>query len=147
MDNPVETQELYQTYQTTVSASDQVALYSQASLELDAALQLLYGTTDKGAVVTLWQTNPSSVPIDGSYGLSHAALTLAELEILRVSGTSTSDLQIVANERIAYWYSREAVSRCNDGIANWLNPLNWDEDSRLDYITVVLFVEWYFTQI
>jgi hypothetical protein len=108
---------------------------------------LLYDTTDKATVVALWQSNPATVPLDGSYGLSHAAQALLALEGIRLSGGSNAAIQAEADKQIAYWYSREAIARCGDGINEWLNPLNWSEDSRLDYMAPRLFAEWYIAQL
>lgn len=141
-----QTQELHQDYQNTVSAGDQSALTVQASQELDARLIEEFGSTDYQTALLAMQANPNDY-VDGRWGLSHAALTILELETLRLSGASNIEIENYANNKLAYWYSREAIARCNDNITNWKNPLNWSEDSRLDYMTPFLFVEWYLSQI
>lgn len=146
LNNPAETAGLYNQFLT--SGFNTPALESQASQELDAGLLLLYGTTDKSAIVALWQSDPATVPLDGSYGLSHAAQTLLALEVIRLSGGgSNAAIQAEVDNQLAYWYSREAVARCNDSIEDWLNPLEWNPDSRLDYMAVKLFVDWYLAQV
>lgn len=95
----------------------------------------------------IWQSNPASIPVDGLWGIAHAATTLLQLEVQRGLGASNADLVAFGNEQVSRWYAREAVARCNDGIIDWMNPLNWGEDSRLDYMTPRLFVEWYLNQL
>lgn len=119
---------------------------AQTSQELDARLVEAYGTADYLNATQQWQADPTSI-FDGQWGFSHAAQSLSELEVMRTSGSPVSDIQTRGDELTAYWYSREAVSRCSDGISDWMNPLNWSEDSRLDYVAPRLFIEWYMGEI
>lgn len=144
-DDPVQTLVLYQQFQSSVF--DSTALESQAAQELNARLIELYGTDDYATVVSIWQSNPASVPVGGEWGIAHAATTLLQVEIQRGLGASNADLADFGSEQVARWYAREAIARCNDGTAYWMNPLNWTEDSRLDYYTPRLFVEWYLSQL
>ena len=120
---------------------------SQATQELSARLIELYGTNDYAAVVGIWQSNPATVPVDGSWGIAHAATTLLQLEIQRGLGSSNTDLNTLGDVQVARWYVREALAECADGNQDYLNPLTWSEDRRLDYYTPRLFVEWYLAQL
>lgn len=144
MSNPIQTGLLYSEFLN--SEVDQNALIILATQELDNRLIEEFGTTDYLNALTTIQSSPANFA-DGRWGFSHAAITIFKLETLRLSGGSVSYIEQLASEEIAYWYSREAISRCADNITDWLNPLNWSEDSRLDYMTPLLFVEWYLTEI
>ena len=138
IDNPAQVGVVYQ--QFLDSGFNSTALSIQATQELGDRMTELYGTTDIATVVSMWQADPTLVPVDGSWGFSHAAQSLLLLQ-------SSSNPTLDAQEQIEYWYVREAIARCNDGISDWLNPLLWSEDSRLDYWTPKAFIEWYLTQV
>lgn len=142
---------LYTQFQS--SGFDSAALKSQATQELNTRAIELYGTSDIATIVNGWQINPATIPTDGVWGFSHAAITLFELEVMRLGGATDAALIQYANEQIRRWYAREFNVRCMDGVAEPLNPLTWDkpapglEDSRLDYWTPRVFVEWYIAQL
>ena len=106
-----------------------------------------YGTSDLSTVTGIWQSDPTTVPVAGEWGFSHAALSLNILQVARVGGATNNQLQVLAQQQVERWFAREAVSRCNNGLINWLNPLLWSEDSRLDYWSPFIFINWYMAQI
>lgn len=131
-------------YQQNIALAENPALAVQARQELDLRLIEEFGSTDyQNALLTI-AANPANY-IDGRWGLTHAAITISKLELLRVSGATTQQITELSESEIAHWYSREAVARCNDGLG--FDPINWGEDSRLDYMSLVLFVEWYLSNL
>lgn len=136
---------IYQQYQS--SGFDSTALSTQATQESEVRMVELYGTTSYPAIVAQWQSDPSSVPTDGSWGFAHAAQSLLLLETNRANGATNTQLAVTAQQQIERWYVREAIARCKQGIDPWLNPLLWNEDSRLDYWMPLLFINWYLTQL
>ncbi|MDB4461448.1 hypothetical protein N9043_00710 [bacterium] len=138
------TKALYQDYLDT--DVDQSTLYYQASQELDFRLIEEFGSNDYLNALNVISASPADF-VDGRWGFSHATLTIGKLEILRLSGATNSEIESKSFDELSYWYSREAIARCSDEITNWENPLNWGEDSRLDYMTPFLFVEWYISQL
>lgn len=144
MSNPVQTGLLYSEFLN--SEVDQNALIILTTQELDNRLIEEFGSTDYLNALNTIQSSPANFA-DGRWGFSHAALTILKLETLRLSGGNVSEIEQLSFEEVAYWYSKESIARCNDDITDWLNPLNWSEDSRLDYMTPRLFVEWYLNQL
>ena len=116
---------------------------------LDTHLLTDYGTTDYLTVVGMWIANPADpLLLNGDWGYGHAALSLSELQTMQ--GAGATDAQIIARgeELKAKWYVREAGARCqglggHDPVEEWLNPAMWYEDSRLDYWTPFLFIDWF----
>ncbi len=82
--------------------------------------------------------NPAAY-VDGQWGLSHGALTF-----LAIQGSANPPME--AGRQLAHWYAREAMARCREGIADWVNPFAWldagDADSFLDYAVPVLVVDY-----
>lgn len=132
---------IYQQFQS--SGFNNTALDTQATQEAQDRMQQLYGSTDLAVIVGMWQSDPSTVPVDGSWGFSHAAQSLLLLEAANSAGTSDSVLAELSQQQIAKWYVRESIARCSDGLSNWMNPMAWSEDSRLDYWMPLLFITWY----
>ncbi len=123
---------------------DNKALNTSATTELNKRLFDRYGTNDYLVVTERWKMNPTDTTlIEGDWGFGHAAYTLAYLEILKARGAPQREIQAEADKQVERWYAREAQARCNSGVENWLNPQKWSEDSRLDYWTPRVFVEWY----
>lgn len=130
-----------------------VALYQQfLNSSVDYAALLVTGYQELSARVdlsTIFQdvaANPT-VYIDGQWGISHAALTWLALNdpTNPLVSQYLPDYARTAETLLAYWYVREALARCADGVTDWMNPSAWLAegyvDSFLDFMTPALLVE------
>jgi len=122
---------------------------AEAKTLLDTHLQADYGTTDYLSVVAQWIANPTDpLLLNGDWGYAHAAISLSKLQTAKAGGASNAELEALGLEEIEHWYRWEALPRCkgvagHPAVQEWQNPNNWYEDSRLDYYTPLLFIEWF----
>lgn len=132
-------------YQQYLNAYDETSLKAQADTEVNDRSLQVFGTTDIPTILNIIENNPLIIA-DGQWGFSHAVIALLSIDSI---WNTTGDIQQVNNEILyqrAYWFTRESIARCNDSIDKF-NPLLWNEDSRLDYWTVIVFTNWYLNQI
>jgi len=153
IDNPAETEPVYNRWLTEYTEAYRDSLYVQASDELDSHLQSDYGTASYLAVLGMWALDPTdSLLVNGDWGYAHAGLAISELDAMKSAGSSNAEMEARGNELIWHYYVREAQARCRGAggspeVAEWLNPAEWYEDSRLDYYTPLLFIQWYISNL
>ena len=117
--------------------------------EMEDQLLVDYGMNGCIAVADCWASNPTDPLLsDGSWGYANAAESLMELETMRLSGSSNSDIVARGEELKVKWYVREAKVSCTGSglqppVVKWLDPTNWYKDGRLGYYTPLLFINCY----
>ncbi len=93
------------------------------------------------------QNDPNSY-IDGQWGFIHGAAGVLAMKTAWDATGSIEAVRSVQAQQIAFWYTREAIARCEKrDAADYRNPMTWGEDSRLDYAVVIFFTEWYLSQL
>jgi hypothetical protein len=145
IDDPVQVQEVYDCYEQTYSQAERDAQRSQAESEMLLRLQDELGTTDFTSALLLMPLWSGFIP--GEWGFSHAFLLISELEARQLAGDTDQELIDKGNELVRRYYVREAKARCAQGITAWLDPTQWNEDSRLDYFSPLLFTQWWISNL
>lgn len=154
-DNVAESVEAYQCWVANPAYTQAYrdSKYSDNAVLLDTHLQADYGTTDKLTVVGLWIANPvDPLLLNGDWGYAHAALSLLELQDAQAAGATNAELIQLGYEQKAKWYLHEAKPRCegdnvHPAVVEWQDPNNWYEDSKLDYYTPAIFIDWWLSQL
>lgn len=138
LSDPAQTGSLYQDFLSSSVNQDALLISSTAELGTHVDLATIFADVIN---------DPAAyIGVDPDYGVGHAALTY--LWLTDPSNSILDDFPEVQNagtveEILAYWYSREAMARCADCIDCWEDPNCWNEDSRLDYMTVIILVNWF----
>lgn len=127
-------------YQDYLNGGYETALATQADAEFNSRMIEVFGSNDIGAALLTMAVNPGLVS-DGAWGFAHGGISVLALQ--GAADPVEEDLY-----QRAYYYTREATARCKDSsIVDHLDPLQWSEDSRLDYYSVVKMNQWYLDQI
>lgn len=144
-DVPTQANQVYDLYLNQYDQAEREAFKAQAESEMLTRMQELFGTQSWEVLIAGWILNPIQTSImldqlDPNYGFSHVGLMLLNLP--------TGNQEDYLNQEVIKYYVREAQARCrgaggNAPIEEWLNPLEWYEDSRLDYFTPLFFAEWF----
>ena len=150
LEDPSQVAPIYTRFLTEYTQAYRDSLVVSSSSELNAHLQSDYGTTNYLAVVGIWAANPTDPLLTtGAWGYGHAALSVQELQIMQATGSTDAEIIARGEELKAHYFVREAIARCRGlgtqqgAVVDWLNPASWYEDSRLDYYTPLLFIDWF----
>lgn len=151
LNDPAQVHVIYSRFLTEYSQTYRDSQEATNEALMNQHLQSDYGTTDKFIVIAMWLANPTDpLLVNGDWGYGHAALSMAELNTMQSGGSTDAQITQRAQELYEHYFVREAIARCQ-GLggstpqAEWLNPANWYEDSRLDYYTPLLFIKWFLT--